>query len=142
MEEQSMSKYQRKQLAKARGTWKQPEAQVALSIIANFERRDAEKKEKPKRTRRMMARPWVIRLALLALGALNRVVYDALGLFLRPGDFRLGDLFTINNAQGKACHERCDDSDHPNDGVQHCWSDSSILVCTLSDSERRGNPVG
>ena len=33
------------------------------------ERLDAEKKEKPKRTRRMMARPWVIRLALLALGA-------------------------------------------------------------------------
>ena len=47
MEEQSMSKYQRKQLAKARGTWKQPEAQVALSIIANFERRDAEKRNPP-----------------------------------------------------------------------------------------------
>lgn len=38
-----MSKYQRKQLAKRRGTWNQPEAQVALSIIANFERRDAQK---------------------------------------------------------------------------------------------------
>lgn len=38
-----MSRYQRKQLAKRRGTWNQPEAQVALSIIANFERRDAQK---------------------------------------------------------------------------------------------------
>lgn len=38
-----MSKYQRKQLAKRRGTWNHPEAQVALSIIANFERRDAQK---------------------------------------------------------------------------------------------------
>ena len=33
-DESRMSKYQRKQLAKARGSWKQPEAQVALSIIA------------------------------------------------------------------------------------------------------------
>lgn len=43
MDESTMSRYQRKQLAKRRGTWKQPEAQVALSIIANFERRDAQK---------------------------------------------------------------------------------------------------
>lgn len=42
-----MSKYQRKQLAKARGTWKQPEAQVALSIIASFEQRDATKRNPP-----------------------------------------------------------------------------------------------
>ncbi len=47
MEERSMSKYQRKQLAKARGAWEKPEAQVALSIIANFERRDAEKRNPP-----------------------------------------------------------------------------------------------
>ena len=46
-DEQNMSKYQRKQLAKARGTWKQPEAQVALQIIASFEQREEQKRIPP-----------------------------------------------------------------------------------------------
>ena len=82
------------------------------------------------------------RLALLALGALDGVVDDALGLFLRAGDFRLGDFFTISNAQDEPDHERCDDSDHPNDGFRHGWCNSSILVRSLLHSERRVAPSG
>ena len=52
-------------------------------------------------------------LALFALGALERVVDDALGFLLGAGDLRLGDLFAVNDAEHEADHEGGDADDDP-----------------------------
>ncbi len=84
MDETSMSKYQRKQLAKRRGTWNQPEAQVALSIIANFERRDAQKgaPQAPKAKKPKQAPPPPKGL-IHPLGDLPRRIADAMDAALQ-----------------------------------------------------------
>ena len=50
-------------------------------------------------------------LAFFALGGLDGLVDDALGLFLRAGYLALGYLFTVHDAQQESYdqhHDRCD----------------------------------
>ena len=83
-DEQNMSKYQRKQLAKARGTWKQPEAQVALQIIASFEQREEQKRipppPKPKKPKQEPPQPKGL---IQPLGDLPKRVAEAMDAALQ-----------------------------------------------------------
>ena len=83
-DEQNMSKYQRKQLAKARGTWKQPEAQVALQIIASFEQREEQKRipppPKPKKPKQEPPQPKGL---IQPLGDLPKRVAEAMDTALQ-----------------------------------------------------------
>ncbi len=79
------------------------------------------------------------RFALLALGALEGVVDDALCLFLGAGDLRLGDLLAIDHAEHKADHERGDADDDPNNRAHVCVC-SSILIAFQIGVLTKGGP--